>query len=106
MKIVSVCVLSVLVVAGLAGCSASGPTVPNSNIAATTAKALQKETNLDKLPPTDCGTGSSPLVVGTKFNCVVTDPGTGKKYDTVVKLTSVKGLKYNVYIGQLTAAKS
>ena len=99
MKIVPAVLISAVLVAGLAGCTASASahlTLPKSQLATAAVKALQKAVGTTVVPKINCGSGSAPLVVGTKLNCTLIDPGDGKKYATVVTITKVKGLNYSV----------
>lgn len=91
-----------LVVAGaaialaLSGCTFSlTPQIPEvdaSDVATAVADQLEKQ--VGTRPDVDCGTNKVQLEVGTKLTCVLTDPGSGLEYDTVVTFTEVNGTDY------------
>jgi len=80
----------------LSGCTFSlTPQIPEvdaSDIA--TAVADQLEAKVGTRPDVDCGNNKVQLEVGAKLTCVLTDPGSGLEYDTVVTFTEVKGTDY------------
>ncbi|MBX3087660.1 MAG: DUF4333 domain-containing protein [Cryobacterium sp.] len=82
----------------LSGCTfslnLSNPTVPASSVATAAENAL--EATVGSRPEVDCGDDDVPLVDGTVVDCVLTDPATGKTYDTTVKISEVKGTNYRV----------
>lgn len=91
-----------LVVAGatlalaLSGCTFSlTPQIPQvdaSDVATAVADKLEEQ--IGTRPDVDCGNNKVQLEVGTTLTCVLTDPGTGLEYDTVVTFTSVNGTDY------------
>jgi hypothetical protein len=80
----------------LSGCSFSFtpqiPTVSGDDVA--TAVEDQLEEQVGTRPDVDCGTDDVLLEVGTSVTCVLTDPGSGLEYDTVVKFTKVDGTDF------------
>lgn len=80
----------------LSGCSFSYtpqiPTVSGDDVA--TAVEDQLEEQVGSRPDVDCGTDDVQLEVGTSITCVLTDPGSGLEYDTVVKFTKVDGTDF------------
>jgi hypothetical protein len=80
----------------LSGCSFSFtpqiPSVSGDDVA--TAVEDQLEEQVGTRPDVDCGTDAVLLEVGTSVTCVLTDPGSGLEYDTVVKFTKVDGTDF------------
>ena len=91
-----------LVVAGaaaallLSGCSFSlTPQIPEVDASGVATAVEDKlEEQVGTRPDVDCGTDTVQLEVGTTLTCVLTDPGSGLEYDTVVTFTEVKGTTY------------
>jgi hypothetical protein len=91
-----------LVVAGaalavvLSGCNFSFtpqiPEVDASDVATAVADKLEEQ--VGSRPDVDCGNDKVQLEVGSTLTCVLTDPGSGLEYDTVVTFTEVKGTEY------------
>jgi hypothetical protein len=80
----------------LSGCSISlTPQIPQvdaSDVATAVADKLEEQ--VGNRPDVDCGNNKVQLEVNSTLTCVLTDPGTGLEYDTVVTFTSVKGTTY------------
>ena len=80
----------------LSGCTFSlTPQIPQvdaSDVATAVADQLEKQ--VGSRPDVNCGNDKVSLEVGTKLTCVLTDPGSGLEYDTVVTFTEVNGTDY------------
>lgn len=80
----------------LSGCTFSlTPQIPKvdaSGVASAVADKLEEQ--VGTRPEVDCGKNQVQLEVGATLTCVLTDPGTGLEYDTVVTFTEVKGTDY------------
>ena len=80
----------------LSGCSFSLtpqiPEVAGADVATVVEDKL--EAQVGTRPDVDCGNNKVSLEVGSTVTCVLTDPGSGLEYDTVVTFTEVKGTDY------------
>ncbi|MCU1418433.1 MAG: hypothetical protein JWP32_2607 [Schumannella sp.] len=80
----------------LSGCTFSlTPQIPEVDASGVATAVEDKlEEQVGSRPDVDCGTDKVKLEVGSTLTCVLTDPGSGLEYDTVVTFTSVKGTTY------------
>lgn len=76
----------------LTACGAGTPTASADAVASAAADSLEKQ--LGQRPEIDCGTETVTLEEGKKVECILTDPGDGKVYDTTVTITNVDGAKW------------
>lgn len=99
MKLISTVFVAAGAAVMLAGCTFSASanyTVPAGDVADVSAQALQDQLGAEEPPGLDCGDDDVDVVVGTTVDCVLTDPGSGEEYDTVVTISKVDGTKYSV----------
>ena len=91
--------LGFLATALLSGCTVSADanlTVPASDIADTSAGALEEQIGLR--PEMDCGDEQVDLVDGTVVDCELTDTNTGSTFDAPVTIDDVDGTDYTVSV--------
>lgn len=95
-RILSLVVGTAAAVVLLTGCSFSLtpqiPLVAGADVAAAVEDKLEQE--VGTRPEVNCGDDDVQLEVGATLTCVLTDPGTGLAYDTVVTFTEVNGTDY------------
>jgi hypothetical protein len=95
-RIISLAVAGSALAVALSGCTISlTPQIPEvaaSDVATAVADKLEQQ--VGTRPDVDCGKNKVQLEVGNKLTCILTDPGSGLEYDTVVTFTEVKGTDY------------